>query len=292
MSLFEIYKLFSSISDPKGGKQLRNVALLSNDFRDNFDLKIVQEDGIEIGVTNGNEWHNPSIVNTFDPCKKRYYTVTIAFTASNHGTYRQNVIFGFRRNPVYLQKICADYLPINDYKRIQLATKYQISQMSPIWGNPYEFDSISFMSFYTDPREIKLSKIYPLPDKQNFFLTQDTLSKKELTPQNYRGRWHEMITLEEIARHEQLSRYNHISYVRLLSSYELTTNNSTETKYAPPGELFAQVRFLLFFFSLRRQTQLFPLFVLFIFVFQHVFDLSFFSLSFSLSIFARLSLRL
>ncbi|XP_072755258.1 probable helicase with zinc finger domain [Anoplolepis gracilipes] len=222
-----------------GDKQLRNVALISDDYRANFALKSVQANGSEIGVTNGQEWHN-SHASDIDLCGKRHYSVTIAFTASKHGTYRQNVIFGFKCCPVLLRRICADYLPIEDYERIQTATNYQLSQIPPRWANPYEFYS-PFIP-HANLREIKLSRIYPYPDKQNFFLTQDMLSDNRLTPQNYRGRMHEMITVEEIARHEQLSRYNQVSWLRLMSQYILFNNDgSTIAKYTPPGELFAQL---------------------------------------------------
>ncbi|XP_029166349.1 probable helicase with zinc finger domain [Nylanderia fulva] len=224
-----------------GDKQLRNVALISDDYRGNFVLKSVQENGSEIGVTNGEEWHNPRASYIVDRSIKRHYTVTIAFAASKYGTYRQNVIFGFKCCSTFLQRICADYLPIQDYARIQTATNYQLSQIPSRWPDPYAFYS-PFMQNHADLREIKLSKIYPYPDKQNFFLTQDTLSDNRLTPQNYRGRMHEMITVEEIARHEQLSRYNQISWLRLMSQYVLSNcDGSTIAKYTPPGELFAQL---------------------------------------------------
>ncbi|EZA52304.1 probable helicase with zinc finger domain [Ooceraea biroi] len=224
-----------------GDKRLRNVALISDDYRSNFVLKSVFANGTEIGVTNGQEWHDPrTSPNDLSSSKERRYSLRIAFAAHRHGTYRQNVIFGFRRCPVFLQRICADYLPINDYARIQTATDYQLSQIPPTWSNPLAFYS-PFMP-HANPREIMLSKIYPYPNQQNFFLTQDTLSDDQLTPRNYRGRMHEVITLEEIARHEQLSRYNQISMIRLLSHYVLTTSDgSTIAKYTPPGELFAQL---------------------------------------------------
>lgn len=244
------------------------MALISDDYRSNFVIKSVRANGDdggvgdEIGAINGQEWHNPS-ASDVELGGKRHYSVTIAFTASKHGTYRQNVIFGFKCCPVFLQRLCADYLPIEDYARIQTATNYQLSQIPPRWTDPYEFYS-PFMP-HANLREIKLSRIYPYPDNQNFFLTQDMLSDSRLTPQNYRGRMHEMITVEEIARHEQLSRYNQISWLRLASEYILLNNDgSTIAKYTPPGELFAQVRFSLaftklFFFFFPRHFFILPL---------------------------------
>lgn len=217
------------------------MALISDDHRANFSLKSVQDkDGAKIGITNGQEWHDSFLGNSQE--SKRQYLVTVGFTATKHSTYRQDLIFGFLNRPVHLQRICADYLPIKDFERIQRATSYQQSQVPLRWKDPYEFYS-PFMP-HTNLREIKLARIYPYPDRQNFVLTQDTLSDNRLTPWNYRGRMHEMITLEEIARHEQLSRYNQVSWLRLMAHYVLFNSDaSTIAKYTPPGELFAQVRF-------------------------------------------------
>lgn len=219
------------------------MALISDDHRGNFFLKSVQDkDGAEIGVTNGQEWHSSCPDNSRE--NKRQYLVTVGFAAKKHGTYHQNLVFGFLNRPVFLQRICADYLDIRDYERIQTATNYQHTQIPPRWKNPYEFYS-PFMP-HANPREMKLSRIYPYPDRQNFLLTQNTLLDSRLTPRNYRGRMHEMITLEEIARHEQLSRYNQLSWLRLMAHYVLfNSDGSTIAKYTPPGELFAQVRFFL-----------------------------------------------
>lgn len=232
------------ILGPEGGQELQNVALISDDHRANFFLKSVQgQDGAEIGVTNGQEWRQSPCPS--DPQKnKRQYRVTVGFTVRKHGTYRQDLVFGFLNCPVYLQRICADYLHTKDYERIQRATNYQQSQIPLRWEKPYEFYS-PFIP-HANQREIKLSRVYPYPDRQNFILTQNTLSDNRLTPQNYRGRMHEMITLEEIARHEQLSRYNQVTWLRLMADYMLfNSDGSTIAKYTPPGELFAQVRFFL-----------------------------------------------
>lgn len=223
---------------------MQNVALISDDHRANFFLKSVQDkDGVEIGETNGQEWQWRPYPSDLREDKRRYL-VTVSFSAKRHGTYRQDIVFGFLNWPVYLQRICADYLPTEDYERIQRATNYQHSQIPSRWEKPYAFFS-PFIS-HGNPREMKMSQIYPYPDRQNFALTQNTLSDSRLTPGNYRGRMHEMITLEEIARHEQLSRYNQISWLRLMSHYVLfNSDGSTIAKYTPPGELFAQVRFFL-----------------------------------------------
>ncbi|KAL0127574.1 hypothetical protein PUN28_003095 [Cardiocondyla obscurior] len=223
-----------------GNEELQNLALVSDDHRANFFLKSVQdESGKEIGVTNGQEWYSSHSRESSQEIKKQYL-VKVSFTAKKHSTYRQDLVFGFLNRPAYLQRICADYLNVKDYERIQKATNYQQSQIPQRWKHAFEFYSPFVLE--TNPREIKLSRIYPYPDRGNFVLTQNTLSDNRLTPHNYRGRMHEMITLEEIARHEQISRYNQVSWLRLMTHYMLFNSDaSTTAKYSPMGELFAQI---------------------------------------------------
>lgn len=241
----------------------------------NFVLKSVSNSTNEIGITNGQEWCNVDFeatntntntstntststntntntnanANVNGNESNSIYFMKIHFTANRYGTYRQNIILYFGEYPVILQRICMDCLPTKDFARILDATNYQFSQNPKTWMNETLLIQ-QFRSPVVPPRdsmEDKLSTIYPYPDKNNFFLTQETLTDAYLTQENYRGRLHELITVEELARHEQIARYNVISHMRLLSHYILTSmgDASTIAKYAPTGELFAQVRLLL-----------------------------------------------
>ncbi|XP_054001757.1 probable helicase with zinc finger domain isoform X2 [Hylaeus anthracinus] len=229
------------------GKSLQRVALTLNQNLRNFVLKSVSDSTNEIGVTNGQEWCNVAYEgpNVNGNKSNKVYFVKIWFVANRYGTYRQNVIFYFGEYPVILQRICMDCLPTQDFLRIYEATNYQFSQNPNAWLS----DTMEIHRFESpfvppkDPKEDKLSTIYPYPDRYNFFLTQETLTDAHLTPDNYRGRLHELITVEELARHEQIARYNVITHMRLLSHYILasTGDASTVAKYAPSGELFAQL---------------------------------------------------
>ncbi|KZC10755.1 putative helicase with zinc finger domain [Dufourea novaeangliae] len=225
------------------GKRLQMVALSLNQNPKNFVLASVSDSTSLIGVTNGQEWCKTQLQSPAESNTECY--VKIGFVANRYGTYRQNVLFYFGEYPVILQRLCMDCVPAEDFARIQNATNYQFSQ------NPRTFiegkDHIKrFESPFVPPndqKEDKLSKIYPYPDRSNFSLTQETLTDDHLTPENYKGRLHELITVEELARHEQIARYNAISHIRLLSHYILTSTGdaSTVAKYAPPGELFGQL---------------------------------------------------
>ncbi|XP_034191296.2 putative helicase with zinc finger domain [Osmia lignaria lignaria] len=230
------------------GKQLQKVALTLDENRRNFAIKSVFYNTNEIGVTNGQEWCSTELdaMNTKrNGSSKIQYYVKICFVANQYGTYRQNIIFYFGEYPVILERMCVDCLPIEDFSRIHKATNYQFSQNPKTWINETTL-ICRFKSPFVppkDPREDKLAMIYPYPDKNNFFLTQQSLTDDRLTPENYRGRLHELITVEELARHEQIARYNEITCMRLLCNYILasTGDASTTVKYAPPGELFAQL---------------------------------------------------
>ncbi|XP_043249887.1 probable helicase with zinc finger domain [Colletes gigas] len=226
------------------GKTLQRVALTLNQNLRNFVLRSVRDSTNEIGITNGQEWCNVEFNAASENESNKVYFVKIWFAANQYGTYRQNIIFYFGEYPVILQRICMDCLPTEDFLRIYAATDYQFSQNPKTWVN--ESHIHRFESPFVppkDPKEDKLSAIYPYPDRTNFFLTQETLTDPHLMPENYRGRLHELITVEELARHEQIARYNVLTCVRLVSHYilALSGDGSTIAKYAPTGELFAQM---------------------------------------------------
>ncbi|XP_017880214.1 probable helicase with zinc finger domain isoform X1 [Ceratina calcarata] len=230
------------------GKQLQRVALTLDQNRRNFALKSVIYDSKEIGVTNGQEWYN-SELETVDANgngkEQSHYFIDVHFAANRYGTYRQRMLLYFGDYPVLLQNVCVDCLPIEDLTRIEEATDYQFTQNPNAWNdgiNRIQWFESPFVAA-KDPKEERLSMIYLYPNKHNFFLTQETLTDERLTAENYRGRLHELINVEELARHEQIARYNETSYMRLLNHYVLTLpgDASTIAKYAPPGELFAQL---------------------------------------------------
>ncbi|XP_063988096.1 probable helicase with zinc finger domain isoform X1 [Diachasmimorpha longicaudata] len=229
------------------GRALKNFVLSLDAHRENFRIRSVFRDGMRIGYSDGQEWHDPVIDHqpsrTIDGMM--CYTIEISFAATGHGTYRQNVLFGFDGYPVVRQKICADIVPINDLTRLNDATKYFLNQTAHVWSlrsNDYHpFDSPFVPA--TDLWEKNIAKAYPYPGEDIFILSHATLTEDSLTCTNYRGRMHELISVEELARHEQVARYNTIVPIQLSSCYILSsdTDGSTTAKYAPLGELFAQL---------------------------------------------------
>ncbi|KAG7202166.1 hypothetical protein KM043_015848 [Ampulex compressa] len=183
---------------------LRWIYLSLDQHRDNFDLMFIMKDEKKIEITKKHIWRDTEPVTEEDAKQKAKYTV---------------------------KKICIDCLPQEDFSRIEEATTYQLSQL------PKPFPR------HAETPEGRLSKRYPYPSRENFFLTQESLTDDKLTASNYGGRMHELVAIEEIARHEQIARYNEVARMHLLPYYILSSNGdaSTIAKYAAPGELFAQL---------------------------------------------------
>lgn len=246
-------------------RQLKNLTLSLESHRENFMIHSVCRDGLRIGFCDGQEWHDPvglpdnqqqqnilatttatatPTITTSD--RVLSYFVDIRFAANGHGTYHQHVLFGFDNNyPVVRRKICADIVPPTDLTRLNEATKYVLSQTAHVWSSRnqdfHQFESPFVPSI--DQWEKNIAKAYPYPGEDLFILSHATLTEDYLTRTNYRGRMHELISVEELARHEQVARYNTIVQIQLSSCYILSsdTDGSTTAKYAPLGELFAQL---------------------------------------------------
>lgn len=253
--------VFEVLSD---GKPLRNIALALDDHRDNYFIKSVTgERGQRLGTCDRHEWFDSTSgasavsqqESEADALPAYFYTVEIAFGANAFGTYRQHLLFGFGGYPTIRRRLCVDCVHFEDLKRLDDATKYVLQQNSHAWtsteagGVVHPFESPFVLA--KDPREEYLTKAYPYPTENDFILSHATLTEDTINPNNYRGRMNELITVEELARHEQVARYNRVAQLTLSSSYILSsdTDGSTTAKYAPPGELFAEVGIDGFFFS-------------------------------------------
>ena len=86
-------------------------------------------------------------------------------------------------------------------------------------------------------------KKYPAPKPAKFHVTQNVVDA-HLTKQNYRGRMHELLYIEEMAQFANVSEFNVVCRLQLVSKYLLmpTSTNSSTAKYARPGELFGKMK--------------------------------------------------
>ena len=86
-------------------------------------------------------------------------------------------------------------------------------------------------------------KKYPAPKPNKFQPTQNVVDA-QLTKQNYRGRMHELLCIEEMAQFENVMQFNVVSKLQVISKYLLTptSSNSSTAKYARPGEMFGKMK--------------------------------------------------
>ncbi|XP_046436659.1 probable helicase with zinc finger domain [Neodiprion fabricii] len=230
------------------GKSLENVSLMLDNHREHFTILSVKSASGNSGLCNGQEWFKASAALPgldLNYSSTNRYKITIGFKTDRYGTYRQTVIFGFGGYPVLAKQISVDCIPIADVPRIEEARRIILSQNMRKWTKSNS-QIIAFESPFVpakDIKEVNLTKAYPFPDETNFYLTHDTLTEESLTPTNYRGRMHELVSIEELARHEQVARYNIVTQLRLCQYYIVAPDAdcATTAKYAPSGELFAQL---------------------------------------------------
>ena len=86
-------------------------------------------------------------------------------------------------------------------------------------------------------------KKYPAPKPTKFRPTQNVIDA-QLTKQNYRGRIHELLFIEEMAQFEHVSQFNVVTTLTLMSKYYLVPSsaNSSTAKFARPGEIFGNMK--------------------------------------------------
>lgn len=238
--------MFFTVSYFSGKKYLTNLSLSLDSHRENFAIKSIFGESVCFGNVDSQHFVAPADSSPKDekPCV-RTYLVEIEFKASTTGTFCQDVIFGFNEGPAVRRQLCVDVVLPEDLNRLEAAREYLL-YLSQHSSNNQKTPIVPFNSPFVpdrDPREDRLCEIYPKPELDTFFLTHTTLKQTALDPKNYRRRLHELVTIEEMARREQIARYNEVTELRLSNNYILAsdTDGSTVAKYAAPGELFAQV---------------------------------------------------
>lgn len=241
-SYLSLIKTFFSYS---GTKYLTNVSLSMDNHRSFFSIKSVF--GETLCASNVYSQHYVAPIESFPTDEKpsvRVYLVEVQFKGNTTGTFCQDILFGFNEGPVIRRQLCIDVILPEDQIRLDAAREYLLYLCQQ---NPQKTPIVPFKSPFVpdrDPREDRLSRMYVKPEFDNFFFTHTTLKQTVLEPRNYRRRLHELVIIEEMARREQIARYNEVTELRLSNNYILAsdTDASTVAKYVSPGELFAQVR--------------------------------------------------
>lgn len=254
----------------KTNRMLRAVALLQDAHRNHYMLKqvfpaeprpakrgqpVTGNKVIEAELQSDQEWvatsdsrHTDSQIDAAPILEHR---VKVVFSTDIYGTFRQSVVFDFGEEPVLVKHICVDVIPVTDADKIQEIRKEMVLSTAQRW-NTENSDICGFTTtlgpHLTTPayiadeeREKELLERYPCPRASTFTLTQSTITEKKLTKNNYRSRIHELLYVEEIARYDQVARYNLRTKLQIVSHYLLTPSGmaTSTAKYAHSGELFA-----------------------------------------------------
>ncbi|KAK6630750.1 hypothetical protein RUM44_002919 [Polyplax serrata] len=244
----------------KTNKKIKAVALLQDAHRNHFSLKQISTGDDSKSTSsmgwkpvNEQEWTNGRD-STWENegTEMLEYKIKVGFKTEIYGTFRQSVVFDFGSDPVLVKHLCVDVVPVTDADRMKEIRKELTLSTSERWDTENS-EIVTFTSpvlpMVGTPataaqdceKEKQLLQTYPTPRAETFQLTQSTVTEKKLTKNNYRDRMHELLYVEEMARYEQVARYNLTTKLQIANCYLLAPNgmaNST-AKYAHNGELFA-----------------------------------------------------
>ena len=168
------------------------------------------------------------------------YKITVTFRTLIYGTFRQAVIFDYGTEPVLMQRLCVDVMPVEDLSALE-ETKSTILTRSERWCE----ENVKIIHYEPKPHQLSdhdrsLIGNYPAPTNQNFVLTQTTMEKIP-TRNNYKTRLHDLLHIEELAQFDLMSRFNIKTTLQITNSYLLLPSTAATAKYSRPGELFGKL---------------------------------------------------
>ncbi|XP_071518358.1 probable helicase with zinc finger domain [Panulirus ornatus] len=190
---------------------------------------------------NNQEWVNSDIESlVYQEQSVQEYKVTVSFRTMIYGTFRQAVIFDFGTEPVLMQRLCVDVIPLEDLGALE-ETKRTILTRSERWCE----ETVEIIPFDPKPHELSehdksILAAYPAPTNENFVFTQTSMEKFP-TKSNYQSRLHDLLIIEELAQFDLLSRFNIKTTLQITSSYMLLPSTAATAKYSRPGELFGKL---------------------------------------------------
>lgn len=253
----------------KTKRMLKAVALLEDAHRNHFTIKQVfpaeprpskrgqsfSNKVVEAELLSDQEWIVPNVDERYAEAPSERsslleHRVKIVFSTDIYGTFRQSVVFDFGAEPVLVKHFCVDVIPVTDADKIQEIKKEMVVSASQRWDEsnsqilPYATSLTPHQQAAThkhdEEREQELLQRYPCPRASTFTLTQSTITEKKLTKNNYRSRMHELLYVEEIARYDQVARYNLTTKLQIVSTYLLSPSGmaTSTAKYSHAGELF------------------------------------------------------
>lgn len=250
----------------KTKRLLKAVALLQDAHRNHFAIKHIvlgelklnkksrdNHKPTEVELITDQEWTTTSIEKAPDSDKSTIleHRVKVSFSTDIYGTFRQSIVFDFGSEPVLVKHLCVDVVPVTDADKIKEIRKEIILSSTKRWDSDnadiVPFSSPVYPGLATpygkeaSEKDRDLLNAYSAPKAATLVLTQATVTERNLTKNNYRARMHELLSVEELARCEQVARYNLTCKLRVAPSYLLAPSGmaTSTAKYAHSGELFA-----------------------------------------------------
>lgn len=168
------------------------------------------------------------------------YKVTISFRTAIYGTFRQAVVFDYGIEPVAMQRLCVDVIPLEDVGALE-ETKRTVLTRSERWCE----ENVDILPFDRKPHDLSpddrsILAAYPPPTNENFIFTQSSMERFP-TKNNYRTRMHDLLNIEELAQFDLVSRFNIKTTLQITSGYMLLPSTVSAAKYSRPGELFGKL---------------------------------------------------
>ncbi|KAJ1529194.1 hypothetical protein ONE63_005999 [Megalurothrips usitatus] len=239
-------------------KTLRAVALLQFADRNRFTIKcvksVVSGQHIEWQLEDTNEWLLPEGTRTElenfqrqKPNTEFKHSVCVEFLSDIYGTFRQAVAFDFGVEPLMVKHLCVDVRPAS------FATNVEELKKELFMDERWDENNAEIIK-YTSPEGIPyhcmpsgtegLLGQYPTPTPSTFTLTQSTVTERMATKNNYCSRMHELLGVEEMARYQQVARYNVRAKLSITKSYLLAPAGVAHStaKFAQNDHLYAVMK--------------------------------------------------
>lgn len=132
------------------------------------------------------------------PC----YRVKVQFTGTMFGSFSQWVIFDFNVEPVVVRKLSVEVGTMKTHEKVKhLRQKLHFDR----WTSENR-EIIPFKAEHVEEMQRKLKKIYKAADSSHSVVTQHSVAT-ELNCNNYVHKMHKLLHMEEITRHQIISRY-------------------------------------------------------------------------------------
>lgn len=218
-------------------KQLMNIALLEDNYQENFSIQSVVYKGSnhKYGqlAKNHQEWNGSSLE---DPGTT---IITIKFKSNIYGSFNQAVIFDFGFKPYLSQHLRVDVYPANEGFELSKDGKQLVVSSENRWTDE-NADIYRLPSTHLEEHCLDLQRRYPQANQKLKFPT--AFETTVLNNFNYKERMHLLLCVEELAQARILSSFNLTGNVILTTNYILSPGPLSTAKYCNgENELFAKL---------------------------------------------------